>query len=343
MVLPTTSTSALILLIFSLICLGLWPSTFKLAGARWRFELFYVDFAIGALVLSIIAAFTFGTLGSELGFSDRMLVAGRLAQAWVMAGGFVFNVGNMLLVASMSLLGMAAAFPLTIGVALIVSAFSQLRTINLGFLIAGVILLIVALVLDGTACTVRDLAIKPAKAQPKRPVKSPGKKRNVKGLVTGVIGGVIMGVFYPIAAKGMTGDFGLGPYAGVLLFSIGLLISTVIFSFYFMNIAIEGAPIGFSTYSQGNLKQHVTGFSGGILWGAGILFALLGASLPPQVDLDPALVFTLPLASVLLVVLVGVFKWKEFAAAPANAKILLGLAAVLFICGVAALGIGIGR
>ncbi len=342
MVLPTTSTSALLLLILSLICLGLWPSTFKLAGARWRFELFYFDFAIGAVLLSVIAAFTLGTLGSELGFSDRMLVAGRTAQAWVMAGGFVFNVGNMLLVASMSLLGMSAAFPLAIGVALIVSAFSQLRAINLAFLIAGVVLLFVALVLDGTACTLRDLVVaKPAKAQSKRPVKK--TRRNVKGLITGIIGGALMGVFYPIVAKGMTGDFGLGPYAGVLLFCIGLAISTVIFNFYFMNIAIEGGPIGFNAYFQGNVKQHLTGFAGGALWAAGVLAALLGTALPPQVDLSPTLIFILPLASVLLVMLLGVFKWKEFASAPAKAKLLLGLAAVFFACALGALGMGIGR
>ncbi len=343
MVLPTTSTSALLVLILSLICLGLWPSTFKLTGARWRFELFYFDFAIGAVLLSVIAAFTLGTLGSELGFSDRMLVAGRTAQAWVIAGGFVFNVGNMLLVASMSLLGMSAAFPLAIGVALIVSAFSQLRAINMAFLIAGIVLLFVALVLDGTACTRRDLVVaKPTKAQPKRPVKKK-TRRNVKGLMTGIIGGALMGVFYPMVAKGMTGDFGLGPYAGVLLFCIGLAISTVIFNFYFMNIAIEGGPIGFSAYFQGNVKQHLTGFAGGALWSAGILAALLGTALPPQVDLNPALIFALPLASVLLVMLLGVFKWKEFASAPANAKLMLGLAAVLFACALGALGMGIGR
>src|SRR5579875_4114249 len=122
MILPTTYVSALLLLIFSFLCLGTWANTFRLSGTRWRFELFNIDFAVGAILISVIAAFTLGTLGSDLAFSDRMLVAGRTAQAFLVGAGFIFNLGNMLLLAAVSMIGFASAFPLSIGLALVVTS-----------------------------------------------------------------------------------------------------------------------------------------------------------------------------------------------------------------------------
>ena len=156
MVLPTTYISTLLLLILSFICLGCWTNTFKLAGPRWRFELFCIDFAIGAALLSVIAAFTFGLLGSDLGFTDRMLVAGHLAQVFLIAAGSIFNLGNMLLLAAASILGTATAFPLAFGVALVISSLLNLRTENEFVLISGIVIVIIAILLD--ARSLRDSA-----------------------------------------------------------------------------------------------------------------------------------------------------------------------------------------
>jgi glucose uptake protein len=144
--------SVLLLLALSLLCLGLWPNLFKKSGSQWRFELFYFDFAVGALLLSVIAAFTFGSLGSEMAFSDRMLVAGRSAQVWAIGAGFLFNLGNMLLVAGASLLGISGAFPLGIGLAVIIGCCYNLRADNILTVIAGIVLMLLAVVLAGTAC-----------------------------------------------------------------------------------------------------------------------------------------------------------------------------------------------
>ena len=328
MILPTSSGSALLLLLLSFVCLGSWVNTFKLAGTRWRFELFYIDFAIGAVLFAAISAFTLGSLGADLGFSDRMLVAGRTAQGMVILGGFVFNLGNMLLVAAVSLLGISGAFPLSIGLALIVSSLFEFRSTNGILLGAGVVLMIIAAWLDGAACRFRHVE------------KSKARKTK-KGLSLGSISGVALGLFYPVAAKGMSGDFSVGPYAGLLLFSVGILVSTVVFNFYFLNIAIEGAPLGFSAYFRGNLQQHLLGFGGGALWAAGMLAASLASSGPQQINFDPSLNFILPLASVLLVMLWGTLGWKEFAAAPKNAKVALALTAAFFTGSVILVGIGI--
>ncbi len=377
MITPTTYTAALLLLIISFLCLGSWPATFKIAGPRWRFELFSIDFAIGAALLSIIAAFTLGSLGSDLAFTDRMLVAGHAAQVFLIAAGFIFNLGNMLLLAGASVLGIAGAFPLSIGVALVVSSFFNFDAHNVLFLVSGIVLMLVSVWLDGAACRLRDRPA--AKAHPivkhaphtspsdaaathaagqttvsKAAVHSSSKiakpapskqkaRRTTKGLVIGVLGGVALGLFYPVAARGMNGEFGLGPYAGMLLFSIGVFLSTIMFNFYFLNIAIEGGPLSFNAYFKGNPPQHFFGFAGGALWAGGMLAASLAISAPEQAGLNGALAFILPIASVLLVIVWGLIGWKEFASHSSHAKRSLGLSAAFFACSLILLGIGIVR
>ena len=72
------------------------------------------------LLFSILSGFTLGSFGSE----GRSFVA-DLAQAdWggigsVLLGGVVFNASNILLSASVSLAGLAVAFPLGVGLALV--------------------------------------------------------------------------------------------------------------------------------------------------------------------------------------------------------------------------------
>ena len=329
------------------LCLGFWPNTFKRTGAQWRFELFYFDFAIGAILLALVAAFTFGTFGSEMAFDDRMLVAGRSAQVWVVAAGFLFNLGNMLLVAAMSLLGVSAALPLSAGLALIIASLLNFRAGNIVFLISGIVLLLVTLVLDGAACRLRDLGIPAAiKGAPKPIAKAAPKtktRRTTKGIVIALLSGIPFGLFYPLFAKGEAGDFGLGPYAGILLFCVGVIISTIIFNFYFMNIAIEGGPIPFNAYFRGRASQHFLGFAGGAIWAAGVLAAAIGSAAPSRVELSAPLRLIVPLASVLLALLCGLWIWKEFPAKSKNARVCIGVTAVIFGCGLALAGTGLAR
>src|ERR1700733_13483024 len=119
MLIPTTYLTALLLLIVSMFCWGSWANTQKLTG-KWRFELFYYDYSVGVLVCALIAAFTFGEMmPKELTFSDNLLLAGKRQMAYGFAGGAVFNLANMLLVAAISVAGMAVAFPIAIGLALV--------------------------------------------------------------------------------------------------------------------------------------------------------------------------------------------------------------------------------
>ncbi|MGH9581871.1 MAG: hypothetical protein ACRD4O_02905, partial [Bryobacteraceae bacterium] len=310
MILPHSFTAAILLLIASLVCLGSWAALFKWTGKGWRFELFYYDFAVGAILLAILAAYTLGTLGSDLSFSDRMMVAGRTAQAMLAAAGFLFNLANMLLVASIALVGMAAAFPLSIGVALIVTSFWNFHSANFFPLVAGILLLFAAVLLDGAASRLRDAALLrarlAAKPNPKRAHQPLKSKRTGKGILTCVLSGVLMGFVYPIANKGMGGELGLGPYAAILMFAIGIIVSTIIFNFYFLNISIEGAPVGFGAYFRGKPSQHFLGFASGAMLVFGLLAALLSTSVPRAAGVNPALTIAIPGASVILAVLWGV-------------------------------------
>lgn len=328
-------------------CLGLWPNTFKRAGSNWRFELFYFDFAVGAILLAVIAAFTFGTLGSEMAFDDRMLVAGKSAQVSAIGAGFLFNLGNMLFVAAVSLLGISAAVPLSAGVALIIVSFFYFRADNIVFLISGMVLLLITLVLSGTACRLRDLGTPTAAKGAKRPVAPAAPKakarRTTKGILIALLSGIPLGLFFPLFIRGEAGDFGLGPYAGILLFCVGVIVATLVCNFYFMNIAIEGGPIPFNAYFRGRANQHFLGFAGGAIWAAGALAATIAAGAPSETGPPAFLRLMVPLGSALLVLLCGVWIWKEFPARSKSARVCIALTALLFAGGLALTGTGLAR
>jgi glucose uptake protein len=347
LVLPTTYASALLVLVLAFLCLGLWPNTFKRAGAQWRFELFYFDFAIGAILLAVIAAFTFGTLGSEMAFDDRMLVAGRTAQASVLGAGLLFNLGNMLFVAAISLLGISAALPLSAGLALIVASLFNFRANNVVYLISGIVLLLTALVLAGAASRLRDMGgLAPAKGARKPIAKAAPKtkaRRTTKGIWIALLSGIPLGLFFPLFAKGEAGDFGLGPYAAILLFCVGVIIATIICNFYFMNIAIDGGALPLNAYFRGQARQHFLGFAGGATWAAGALAAAVGAAAPSGIGLSASLRLIVPLASALLAFLSGLWLWREFPPQSKNARVCIVVTAVLFAGGLALAGTGMTR
>src|SRR3954454_16741349 len=106
-------------MVLSLLCLGSWASLFKLAG-KWRFELFYLDFAVGLMLAAVVYGLTFGNLGYDgFNFLDDLQHAGKRQWMFVFIGGLIFNLGNMLLMAAISVSCLAVAFPMGMGVALL--------------------------------------------------------------------------------------------------------------------------------------------------------------------------------------------------------------------------------
>src|SRR5215471_10476516 len=120
MILPQTYDVVLVLMILSLICLGSWASMFKLAG-KWRFELFYFDFAVGLALAAVIFAFTVGNLGFDgFNFLDDLQHAGKRQWLFGFLAGVIFNFANMLLMAAVSVAGMSIAFPMCIAISVLV-------------------------------------------------------------------------------------------------------------------------------------------------------------------------------------------------------------------------------
>ncbi len=358
MIIPGTYSAALLLTILSMLCWGSWANTFKLAG-KWRFELFYFDYSLGVLLAAVIAAFTFGSLGDELTFLDNLSLAGRTQMAWALAAGVIFNLANMLLVAAISIAGLAVAFPVGIGVALVLGVIwnyflnPQGNPLLLGI---GVLLVVVAIVLDALAYSAHARKTKPVeeavgvsaatvKSGPRsarmRASMPPKRQRKggAKGILLCLVSGILMGSFYPLVEMSKAGELGLGAYSVAVLFAIGVFLSTFIFNIYFMNLPVEGPPVAIYEYFSGNRRQHLLGIFGGAVWCIGAIANFLAASAPKSVQVGPAISYAIGQGATMVSALWGLLVWREFAGASPRVRLLLALMLLFFIGGLALLSI----
>ncbi len=341
MVLPQTYMGALLLMILSMICWGSWANTYKLSG-KWRFELFYWDYAIGVLLAAIVAAFTFGSLGFDgFLFTDDLMRAGRRNIAYGVGAGVIFNLANMLLVAAIAVAGMSVAFPVGIGLALIIGVIWNYFIKPQGnptLLFTGVAIVVAAIVVDALAY--RGLAL----AKAKEVIKA-GKSKSTaipkvgwKGLILSITSGLLMGSFYPLVELGKQGDAGLGPYAIAFVFAVGVFASTFVFNLFFMNLPVQGPPVEILDYFKGNLRQHALGILGGGIWALGTITNFVVAS-APNPHVGPAISYALGQGATLISALWGLLVWKEFRGADGAVKVQLALMLVLFTAGLTLISI----
>lgn len=347
MLLPTTYLAALLLLIGSMLCWGSWANMQKLSG-RWRFELFYYDFSIGTVLCAVVAAYTLGQwLSQELTFSDNLLIAAKRQMALEVAAGMVFNLANLLLVAAISVSGLAVAFPISIGLALVIGtvwSFSLNPQGNAMLLFGGAFVVLVAIVVDAFAYSgyldekqaAAVAALNPDPRARKKPPAGPGAGR---GIVLSIASGILMGMFYPLVEMGREGDAGIAPYGIGLFFSAGILISSLFYLPFFMNFPVQGGPVEFSGYFQGTRRQHLLGILGGIIWMAGGLCNFAAASTPPAVQVGPAISYALGQGATLVSALWGLLVWKEFQGASLRVRLLIVAMLVLFVVGLGMISI----
>ena len=138
---PHSLEIALLMMITSAICWGSWANTFK-GVKNYRFELFYWDYALGIFLISLILAFTMGNTSASdpASFLNNVHSADGSNIVYMLIAGAIFNLANLLLVAGIDMAGLAVAFPVSIGIALVVgvvSSYALQPRGNLGLLAAA--------------------------------------------------------------------------------------------------------------------------------------------------------------------------------------------------------------
>jgi glucose uptake protein len=317
---------AVIFTIITMFCWGSWANTQKLAKKGWRFELFYWDYTIGVLLLSLVLGLTLGSHGTVgRPFLADLQQASQTSIFSALLGGAIFNAANILLVAAIDIAGMAVAFPVGIGLALVLGVVVNYVADPIGnsaLLFGGVLLVVLAIVLDAVAYR-----------------KIPGSAGGVstKGLILSIACGILMGFFYRFVAASMYPVFTnpepgkLGPYAAVFIFAVGIFLSNFILNTFVMKKPFRGEPVSYADYFKGGLGTHLTGVLGGIIWGIGMSFNIIASG-----RAGFAISYGLGQGATMVAALWGVFIWKEFRTAPAGTSKLI---AAMFACFLVGLGL----
>jgi len=336
MILPQTYTFVLILMAISLFCWGSWANTFKLAG-KFRFELYYFDFALGFMLMAILLAFTVGSMGFDgFSFVDDLEHAGKREWLYGFVAGVIFGLGNMLITSAISVGGMAIAYVAGAGMAVILSSLLMYKAGgSFAIVLSGCAVILAAIVIAAIAYNILGQIRHEVRA---RAGKSRSTKRptSVKAIVLAVIGGLLVGSFYPLVPRAMEGEIGLGPYSLGVMFAIGVVAATLVFSIFFMNLPVEGEPVEFVHYFQASPWHHLLGLLGGILWCGGLVASLTAAAAPAGVQLSPMMESSLSNGYPLLAILWGLLAWKEFREGDARVK-LSGLMMLILLAGGVAL------
>jgi glucose uptake protein len=309
---PQTFIAALVMTVLSTICWGSFANTFKLTR-NYRFELYYWDYAAGIFLISVVLAFTMGSMtGGDTSFLANLHSAASMNLADAAIGGFIFNIANVLLIAGIEIVGLAIAFPISIGIALVEGVVLSYMIQPKGsatLLSAGVGMAVLAVILIGKAYGA---------------LKSGDQKVPRKGIIVCIISGLLMGTFALFVTKSMTAAQPLTPYTVAVLFTLGAVLCCFVFNVYLMKKPLVGAPVGFSGYRSAPASYHALGLLGGAIWGIGTVFNFVAASL-----VGVAISYAIGQASPMIAALWGVFVWREFRGANSRAKAYL---VGMFVC-----------
>jgi len=337
MILPGSYLYSLIVLAVGLVLMGSWANTFKSLGGKWRYELYYFDVAIGAFLVVLLAALTLGSFGFDgFSFTDDLRLAGKRQDVFAFLAGGLFNVGNMLMVAGLSLTAMSIALPTGLSTALIVASLADLainRQSSVLFVVAGAATLVVGIAI--LAMTWHEFAMARLMDLVKQgKTKSTRRTISMKGVGLSVVGGVFMGLAQPLIDAARRPEVGLGPYSLGFLFALGVLFSAFVTNLFLMNLPVAGEPIDIFAYFEAKVSQHLSGFIGGVLLGGGVLASMVVARAEGAASVAPRVVLPITQAAILLTLLWGLVRWKELRGTEANVRSHLALAALLLVAGI---------
>lgn len=322
---PQTYAIAFSLMFLSMICWGSWANTIK-ACPGYRFQLFYWDYVLGLILAAVLWGVTLGTGGA----SGRPFVAdllhadgGHILLALI--GGAVFNVANLLLVAAIEIAGLAVAFPVGIGLALVVGAVSSYVISPAGnplLLFGGIALVVGAIVFDALAYRLRELE---------------RRTLSLRGLFISLFAGLLMGSFYPFVSKSMSGPNALGPYAITFVFVVGVALCALPANYLLMRRPLTGGEqVSFQGYWKARTRWHLWGVAGGAIWCTG---AMLNFVASRSHVVGPAVSYSIGQGATMISAAWGVFIWREFAYAPRRSRLFLVWMFFLFVCGLTAIAL----
>jgi glucose uptake protein len=319
---------AIVLCIVTMMGWGSWANTLKLAGKEdWPFELYYWDYAIGVFLTGVVFTLTLGSFGPS-----GMSAAANLGQASggpigdALLSGALFNLSNILLVVAIDAAGMSLAFPVGVGLALVIGtvrSYFQAPKGDPTLIFVGVALIVVAMIMSALAYSKLP------------PVAG---RRLGRGLLFAVVAGCLMGSFYPMLMQAISPEFGtaaiepghLTPYTALFYFGIGLLLSNFVVNTAFM----KAGGKTYSRYFGGGPKLHSLGVLGGLIW-----MAALGLNVVAAGVAGPAISYALGQGATLVAAIWGVFIWREFKQAPKSAVPFIVLMFLGYTCGLALIGV----
>lgn len=315
---------AVVFCFITMLCWGSWGNTQKLAAKSWRYELFYWDYVIGMVLFALLIAFTMGSFGTEgRPFLEDVAQANGKALGSIILGGVIFNASNILLSASTSIAGLAVAFPLGVGISLVLGTIINYIGAPAGnpvLLFIGVALIVVAIICNGVASG---------------KISSEKKAGANKGIILAAVAGTLMAFFYRFVAASMDlENFAapavgkVTPYTAIVIFSLGVLLSNFLFNTLVMKKPFVGEPVTYKQYFAGSFKTHLVGILGGAIWCLGTAFSYIASG-----KAGAAISYALGQGAPLIAAIWGVFIWKEFKGANKQVYGLLGVMFVLFIAG----------
>jgi glucose uptake protein len=244
---------------------------------------------------------------------------------FALIGGILFNIANLLLVAAIELAGLAVAFPVGIGLALVVGAVSSYILSPNGnpvMLFGGIALVAAAIVFDAVAYRLRE---------------TERRSLSMRGVVISLIAGLLMGCFYPFVSRAMTGAGAGGPYATALVFVLGVLLCAIPFNFLLMRKPLDGStPLAFSEYVAARGSWHFWGILGGAIWCTGAIFNFVSSRAHA---VGPAVSYSIGQGATMISAAWGVFVWKEFAGAPRRSKVFIAWMFIFFLGGLSAIAL----
>ena len=319
---PETYGLALLFMILSMLCWGSWANSMKLCPG-YRFQLLYWDYVIGLIAGAVLWGLTLGSVGTVgRSFFADIAHSGSHSIVLAMAGGAIFNIANLLLVAAIDIAGLAVAFPVGIGLALVVGAISSYIISPQGnplLLFGGIALVVAAIVLDAVAYRLRETE----RAAMSR-----------RGIIISLIAGLLMGTFYPFVSKAMTIEGAPGPYAILLFFTLGVAVCAIPVNYFFMRFPLDGRePAAMRGYWEAPGNWHLWGIVGGAIWCTGAMANFVASQAH---IVGPAVSYSIGQGATMISACWGVFVWREFSAAPARSKNSLKWMFIFFLCGLTA-------